>query len=482
MASQYFSAHFGVSNTSRSTWFDPILGTDTKLFVDPFAIYKESKGFWASAHDEVIQYFQDAFELLGPVYDKPSSPRYRKVLHLMRFPEPKYFGLGYVSDGQGGAGTGMGLAQRMVDAMSLALDRGLSDLRHFEELALLVERVGPDRISDITCNILMRRFVAYTKSVCHKLEIPVEPLEVAHGAFDDQRLRWVTAVEDLPRNPVTGLPVLLAPKRFLRELPQLNADDWFDYNSAELRDDFNLDLNERLGKADIVRAARERPELIRKWSDHAGDREAQPYDVDTDPVGLHNWLELSWNYGTDNALSLATPPSTNDQMMDFIEECCKRFQHFIEQGAGWKLLRNDDTGRPKNEESIQLLFKGLVEFYCDAAGIRLDREVYLGRGPVDFIFTRTATLRVLLEIKKMSNSSYWDGLESQLTTYMTADRTRYGWYLPVRFGDTPNEKARHKLLAERVKDVRADTGFNIRALAVDARKPKSASRVRKSTR
>jgi hypothetical protein len=218
--------------------------------------------------------------------------------------------------------------------------------------------------------------------------------------------------------------------------------------------------------------------LVRKWSKAAAKREATPYNVDSDPAGLHNWLALSRDYAQNNMLSVGKP--RNDaQMMKFIEECCKKFQHFIEQGGGWLLLRNDDTMRAKNETSIQLLFKGLIESYCEAASIRLDREVYLGRGPVDFVFTKTATLRALLEIKKMSNSNYWDGLESQLTTYMVADRTRCGWYLPVRFGNTPNEIARHGGLAQRVKDVKAATGFDIRALAVDARKPLSASKVRK---
>jgi hypothetical protein len=477
MSSEYFSTHFGVS-TQRATWFDPILGTDTKLFVDPFKIYKERSGRWASAHDEVIEYFDVAFKLLAPVYDNPNSPKYKKVLHLMTFPEPRYFGLGYVDKGQGGAGTGPGFAQRMVDAMTLALERGLDDIRHFEELTLLVGRVGPDRISDITCNILMRRFIKYTQHVCRQKNIPTEMQTVQHGDFDSQRQRWVSSVEDLPMNPVSGLPVLLTPSRFLDELPQLNADDWFDYNSTELRDDYNLDVNERLNKAGIVAAARERPNLIREWSEAARDRPREGYDVVADPAGLHNWLAFGRKFAEQNALALATP-RTNDDMMNFIEQCCRKFQHFIEQASGWRLLRNDDTQRPKNEDSIQLLFKGLIESYCDAAGIRLDREVYVGRGPVDFIFTRTASLRVLLEIKKMSNSNYWDGLESQLTTYMRADRTKRGWYLPVRFGNSPNEIARHGGLAARVQEVRDDTGFDIRAIPIDARKPASASKIRK---
>lgn len=477
MSSQYFSAHFGIADTSSYSWFDPILGMDTRLFVDPFKIYKESSGPWADAHDEVINYFQHAFTLLAPVIDKPNSPKYRKVLHLMTFPEPKYFGLGFVERGQRGAGTGRQFAQRMVDAMALAVERGLQGIRHFEELTLLVERIGRDRISDITCNILMRRFVRYTQQVCSQRGIPMESLTVQHGVLEPHRLRWMPCIEKLPKNPLSGQSILLTPKRFLDELPQLNADDWFDYNAAELRDDYNLDVNERLDKPAIVRAAREHPDLVKRWSEAAADRQPKPYDVDSDPAGLHNWLALGHGFAEQNSLGLATPRNAAE-MMIFSEQCCRKFQHFIEQGAGWKLLRNDDTAYPKREESIQLLFKGLVESYCDAAGIRLDREVYLGRGPVDFIFTKTASLRVLLEVKKMSNSFYWDGLEHQLTTYMVSDRTDRGWFLPVRFGDTPNETARHQELTEHVRSAREATGFDIRALAVDARRPASASKIR----
>jgi hypothetical protein len=476
--SQYFSAHFGIADASDYSWFDPILGMDTRLFVDPFKIYKETSGPWADAHHEVIRYFQHAFTLLAPVRDKPDSPKFRKVLHLMTFPEPRYFGLGFVERGHRGAGTGSQFARRMVDAMALALERRLEDIRHFEELALLVDRIGRDRISDITCNILIGRFVRYTQQVCKRHQIPAEPLAVEHGVLDPQRLRWMPCTEKLPKNPLSGLPILLTPKRFLDELPQLNADDWFDYNAAELRDDYNLDVNERLDKPAIVRAAREHPNLVKRWSEAAADRQARPYNVDRDPAGLHNWLALGRSFAERNSLGLATPRN-NAEMMSFIEQCCRKFQHFIEHGAGWRLLHNDDNGHPKKEESIQLLFKGIVESYCDAAGIRLDREVYLGRGPVDFIFTQTASLRVLLEIKKMSNSSYWDGLEQQLTAYMVSDRTNRGWFLPVRFGDTPSEATRHRELHEHVRRVRDATGFDIRAVAVDARRPPPASKIRR---
>jgi hypothetical protein len=36
---------------------------------------------------------------------------------------------------------------------------------------------------------------------------------------------------------------------------------------------------------------------------------------------------------------------------------------------------------------MQLLFLVVPDGYCEQAGLRLDREVETGRGPVDFTFT-----------------------------------------------------------------------------------------------
>jgi hypothetical protein len=86
-----------------------------------------------------------------------SSLQYKKTVDLMLFPEPKEFGLGFVSKGNRGSGTGRGFAKRIVRSMAIAIERGLQDLHHFEELGLLVDKIGRDRISDIACNVLKAR-------------------------------------------------------------------------------------------------------------------------------------------------------------------------------------------------------------------------------------------------------------------------------------------------------------------------------------
>ncbi|GAA2386939.1 hypothetical protein [Gordonia cholesterolivorans] len=142
---------------------------------------------------------------------------------------------------------------------------------------------------------------------------------------------------------------------------------------------------------------------------------------------------------------------------------------------GWPLLYNDDTNKPKREESVQLLFKGIVQHYCLANGVRVDREVYLGKGPVDFAFTKSAFERGLLEIKKMTNTDYWNGLEKQLTSYLTSDQCSFGWFLAVRYDDKAVSVSRTNDLPKRTASAAKETGFDLRAEWIDARRKASAS-------
>jgi len=468
----YFSDAHEVVLDEDDDWFDILLETDTQLFVDPFLIYSESSGIWASASDEIAEHFQRSFEVLAGHQGNASSLQYKKTVDLMLFPEPKEFGLGFVSKGNRGSGTGRGFAKRIVRSMAIAIERGLQDLHHFEELGLLVDKIGRDRISDIACNVLKARFITYTQDICVRHGIQMAEHEVQHAGFDTSRKRWAALTVMLPTNPLTEGPTLLVPKRFLRELPTLNSDDWCDYVEPSFRDDLNLDLNSRLRKEDIVALAQRHPDLVRQWSTDRESQPATPYDVDGDPAGLHDWQRLTEHIAVDRPIDIDDVGPGN--LNTFIERMNESFRHYVEEEGGWALLRNDDTGLPKRETSIQLLYKGVVQSYCRAHGVRLDREVELGRGPVDFVFNSQSE-RVLLEVKKMKNGSYWNGLENQLISYMTSDQTNKGWFLAIRLTDSKTEKDRTRDLPERTRAAREASGMDVRSAWVDARPRISAS-------
>ena len=82
-------------SSDEDDWFDPILGADTRLFVDPFLIFRDEGPEWADAHEELIAYFNIAFHMVGNTMQSPTAPEHVKALDLLRFPEPRAFCLGY---------------------------------------------------------------------------------------------------------------------------------------------------------------------------------------------------------------------------------------------------------------------------------------------------------------------------------------------------------------------------------------------------
>ena len=256
----YFSEAFDIPDADQYEWFDPILERDSRLFVDPFSIFADPDESWHHAHDTIIDYFHNAFEILAKSNLRENHQFYKRTLVLMEFPEPKEFRLGYAGNSDG-SGAGAHLARLIVEAMVQAIRNGLEDIRHFEELGILVEGINSDRIGDITCNLLKPRLIEYTQEVCSSLGIPVHENKLRHSVYNEMRGRWGEGSHLVPADPVSGKAILLVPKRFLGELPKINA---FDFDTS-LRDDLNLEISSKIKKPEIVRLARSHPEAVRSW-------------------------------------------------------------------------------------------------------------------------------------------------------------------------------------------------------------------------
>ena len=209
-----FSEQFKITRGPDDDWFDLILDADTRIWVDPFLIFRETSGGWSSSHAEIIAHFQTCFDLIAQGGMQPQSLPYRKALALLTFKEPREFCLGYTESGTGGAGGGPGYARLIAAAMVEAIQRGLADLHHFEELGILEKGIGVDRIADLACNILKSRFIDYTKAVAARHHLPTESRFIKNAQFDSQSLRWADANHELPINPFNGRAILLTPQRF----------------------------------------------------------------------------------------------------------------------------------------------------------------------------------------------------------------------------------------------------------------------------
>lgn len=247
------STHFGITKSKKDDWFDAILNADTKLFIDPFLVFKEKAGLWANSHDKIIKHFERAFILIAESNNNPQSLAYLKAVDLLTFTEPKELCLGYTAKGTQGAGGGLGYARLIAKAIVNAIKRGLTHPKHFEELGILNEGIGSDRISDITATVLKPELILYTQEIAARHHLPLTPSSIYAGAFDVHRLRWAVADIAVPINPITSAAFLFVPFRFLRDLPTLNADDWWaSYETERLRQDVNYEIMGKVDKATIV--------------------------------------------------------------------------------------------------------------------------------------------------------------------------------------------------------------------------------------
>ena len=152
------------------------------------------------------------------------------------------------------------------------------------------------------------------------------------------------------------------------------------------------------------------------------------------------------------------------------------FKNYIELKAGYKLLWDDTKTISRREESVQILFKGILDSLCKANNIDFTREVNQGMGPVDFRFSCGYRNRVLLEIKLAQNTHFWNGLTKQLPQYMEVDSCQYGIFLVVVYTDKEMEQIKD---IERIcSETECEYGIELKVVIVDARPhtKKSASK------
>ncbi|WP_203972747.1 hypothetical protein [Planotetraspora silvatica] len=472
----YFSEAFGIEDPEEYEWFDPLLECDTLLFVDPFLIFSSEDERWREAHAKIIKHFHDTFALLARSGLKPKHQLFQRAWTQMLFPEPKEFRLGFGSDSADGSGAGEGLATSIIEAMCEAIKRGLEDIEHFEELGILVKGINKDRISDITCNVLKPEFIDYTQHACHSLGVPLEVSRVEHGRYDEFRRRWVEAEVLLPKDPRTGKPIILVPKKFLAELPKLSSGNWAKHLDTSLRDDLNLDISTNVNKDDIVAAARRAPNRLREWIRLMEQAGAEPYDVDGDPKLLVKWQKVASSAVAQSDLEDISINS-GDDLLEFAHKAVEKFRHWIEDKGGWRAFWGDVAEKITVPEPImQLIFLGVLDDFCRYAGVRLDREVETGRGPVDFTFTGSERLRVLLEMKKLTHGKFWNGLQVQTPLYMKGQDVQHAIFLVIRDSETAPMRERWRKLEAEAELLREKTGLTIEVARIDALPKKPASK------
>lgn len=460
-----FSELFAVVRTSEDDWFDPILTVDTPLFIDPFLIFQDESGLFEGSHDEIIRFFNRVFKLVAQAQGEEQRASYRRGVALLRFPEVSELCLGYTGIGTRGAGSGQAIARLTASAMYEAIQAGLTEISHFEEVSLLREGFGADRISDMTASLLRARIAHYTFDVCARHGIPTRVGKFHHGYFNHETDHWESIKVGLPL--WNDRPILLVPAKYLRDLPTISPEEFWDYcwsNENELlRSELGEDITKRVNKHEIIEVARRHPELRQEFVGAAEVQGSKPYDVREDRAGHTRWYDRTKEFCAEEPLTVSV--GSEGDFRSFLADLVAAFRHFVEQWRGWELLWNDNK-TPRRESVAQKLFLGVVAHYCRANNVDVSPEANIGRGPVDFRFSKGYRQRALLEVKLARNPNLWHGLETQLPTYMNAEKVRLGHFLVIAH----QEKELDKLigLSNRASHAASVAGVEIVATSVYA--------------
>lgn len=435
-----FSELFGVTPSEDDDWFDVVLSIDTPLFLDPFLVYADETGVFEGSHEEIIKFFDCTFKLIAQSTDK-SSPRYLKAVNDLVFPEIEELCLGFTRSGTGGAGSANEIASLMADGLSEAIEAGLEEITHFEEVGIFRENIGADRISDATAGILKWRLAAYTKKVCDRHGIETKAFRHLKGRFDAEQGIWVPLEMQLPANPNNGKGVLLVPRRYVRSLPTINAEDFWSYCSTNknevIRNDFGFDITSRVNKKDIVDLARRRPDVVREYLRDVETREGEPYDFEKDRDGLVGWYLPTKDYCAQNPLVLDSV--SRESLLRLIDESVGMFRRFIERDDGWRLLWKEDR-TCKDQQATQLLLLGIVKHYCFANEVAASPEDNIGKGAVTFTAKDGTSVRVLLELKLARTTRFWNSVRGELPEYKKASGCDACYFVVVRFMDKDDER------------------------------------------
>lgn len=457
-------------------WFDPLLSIDTKLFIDPFLIYDLGKDApFTDSHAEIIDFFNHLLVLIAKASGNPKHPNWKSAENLALFPEVEELCLGFTSIGTHGLGSGREFARLIVEGLSTEIAQGVEDISHFENLQVFQSGIGPDRISDACGGILRHRLAQYTLDICNKLSVPTQKKIYPRGKFDHAQGRWIACEFDLPINPYNKKPILLVPKKFLRPLPTINPQDFWDYlvdNEPEaIREKFGSDIGQHINKEMIVEVAISSPDSRKRYLETKEGQPGVPYDEFTDRKGLIQWYEKTKQWVNENPHEFSF--SDEENFIIFINEIIKEFQNYIENDGGWKLLWNDDK-TSRSEEACQRVFLGIVKHYCKANNIDITAEANIGRGPVDFKVSNGYVNRCLIELKLARNTKWWRGLERQLPKYLEAEGVSIGKFVIIAFTD--NDIKRVENVQERAAIINEATPYRLGTAIVDARyAPPSAS-------
>jgi len=429
-----FASQYGVdpADMDKLGVLNPTLGVDTNLFIDPLLLTKsQHKEISGQGATDYVKHFETVIKLLA-ASKQHNDVAWRGARRFFQFHEIPATCLGYGASSTKGSAFGRKLIEHVMATGKEIVDLGIKDPDLFVALAIFEEGIGPDRISDMTTNVILDALVAFNHRILDTLGVSKGSLQIAGRKLE------------LARNPVSGPDdaVLLVPTDILKRLPL--ATDWDGVESAAAHNSAMRNrVNQHIGhlwaattkrdKQTLREEALSSTEAFKTLLDLLHEAKNTPYDATADPLGLRRWAETAQAVTQAHPLNLVIPEDLDlVGVHKVVLQIVAQFKQLVEHNGLAKSLWNGKKHLP--ESYAQRLFFAVAYSYCRANDLDLSPEADSGRGPVDFKVSKGFNRRVLVEIKLSSNPKVVAGYTKQLEAYKAAEESIRAIFLVLDVG------------------------------------------------
>lgn len=413
---------------------DVVLNADTALFIDPLLLNQ-------SIHPEIrinaVEKYNEKFRRIMKFLKASkikNDAAWKAAKKEFNFSEVSFTCLGYSSTIHG-SGWGDQITDSTMDVAKQIIDLGVEDNDFFMGLSLFEEGIGPDRISDMTTNIIFNELILFTTRINETLKLPTKNFTIKKT-----RVEFETLI-----NPTNDSPLILVPNDIVRALPIVT--DWSDIGStARHNDELREKLNHKIGGIWTSMSRQEKnyaKDLALRSKDafeevlnliHSVDK--LPYDAKKDMNGEFFWRKIAKVIGQDYPLDLSRynkKDLSEEEFIELVNTIVLEFKNLVEEKGIWKELWSEE-GKPRKEKAVQRLFFTVAYSYCKANNLDLSPESDSGNGPVDFKISKGFSKKIVIEVKLSTNHSLVHGYEKQLEIYKNADDTNLGIFIIMDVG------------------------------------------------
>ncbi|GIQ76212.1 hypothetical protein BraRD5C2_46560 [Bradyrhizobium sp. RD5-C2] len=286
--------------------------------------------------------------------------------------EPRETFLGVSTGNPQGRGVGPRQARQLITAIarSKAYKTGL--LSDLSEMALYVEGIDRDKISDLTTNIIRELLIDYTQQQCDLYDVPTTRYS-GPALWDGDRKNWVAKYVQLPF--IKSTPILLVPKYIVRRKLSLDSQEFYNKQITDFLVAENLRAN-----SSLVQVLQSGERKVYKRDVREKNPKSKAFIADV--VKAHPELLALYKNIAQGERSLSTFDDRDD-IPTITTVCARLAQEFAKVPSG-----------AKHADAYHRLTMGALTalFYPDLILPQKEWEVNDGRKRIDIVFTNNANI------------------------------------------------------------------------------------------